>query len=167
MTASTLKPQLRHALLRNLNSKQSGKKNWLQKGFTLVELMIVIVIVGILSAVALPNFLNQTSKAKATEAKTKVSALLKQAAAEALEGTAATALTTMNTTGTGPVAVATATGQWTYTMKSGTTPTDDISATATPKSTGSAAGITAIQGCVDIQTGAIDIKQQTAEILAC
>ena len=76
MTASTLKPQLRHALLRNLSAKQSGKKNWLQKGFTLVELMIVIVIVGILSAVALPNFLSQTEKAKAAEPKTKVSALL-------------------------------------------------------------------------------------------
>jgi type IV pilus assembly protein PilA len=48
------------------------------EGFTLVELMIVIVIVGILSAVALPNFLNQTGKAKATEAITKVSALLKE-----------------------------------------------------------------------------------------
>ena len=79
MTASTLKPQLRHALLRNLNAKQSGKKNWLQKGFTLVELMIVIVIVGILSAVALPNFLNQTSKAKATEAKTLGASAAKEA----------------------------------------------------------------------------------------
>ena len=79
MTASTLKPQLRHALLRNLNAKQSGKKNLLQKGFTLVELMIVIVIVGILSAIALPNFLSQSSKAKITEPLGKVSAGLKQA----------------------------------------------------------------------------------------
>jgi type IV pilus assembly protein PilA len=51
----------------------------LQKGFTLVELMIVIVIVGILSAVALPNFLNQTSKAKATEAKTLAASAAKEA----------------------------------------------------------------------------------------
>ena len=54
-------------------------RNALEKGFTLVELMIVIVIVGILSAVALPNFLNQTNKARATEGKTQVSAVLKEA----------------------------------------------------------------------------------------
>ena len=41
--------------------------------------MIVIVIVGILSAVALPNFLSQTSKAKATEAKTLAASALKEA----------------------------------------------------------------------------------------
>ena len=51
-----------------LINRKKGR-NLLEKGFTLVELMIVIVIVGILSAVALPNFLSQTSKAKATEAK--------------------------------------------------------------------------------------------------
>ena len=60
-----------------LNRKKG--RNALEKGFTLVELMIVIVIVGILSAVALPNFLSQTSKAKATEAKTLASAALKEA----------------------------------------------------------------------------------------
>ena len=47
-------------------------------GFTLVELMIVVVIVGILSAVALPNFLSQTDKAKATEASSKISASSKR-----------------------------------------------------------------------------------------
>ena len=55
------------------------------EGFTLVELMIVIVIVGILSAIALPNFLNQTKKAAATEAKQQVSSVFKQTHAYVLE----------------------------------------------------------------------------------
>ena len=122
MTASTLKPQLRHALLRNLNAKQSDKKNWLQKGFTLVELMIVIVIVGILSAIALPNFLNQTAKAKATEAKSQMSAMFKNGSASYTEGSITTAadvcstapgpqtLFTYTCTGTLPVVLITANG---------------------------------------------------------
>jgi type IV pilus assembly protein PilA len=44
--------------------------------------MIVIVIVGVLSAVALPNFLSQAGKAKGTEAKSQASAILKNIAAE-------------------------------------------------------------------------------------
>ena len=70
-----------------LNRKKG--RNLLEKGFTLVELMIVIVIVGILSAVALPNFLNQTSKAKLTEAKVLASSYLKLYETESLESTAA------------------------------------------------------------------------------
>ena len=46
-----------------LNRKKA--RNLLEKGFTLVELMIVIVIVGVLSAVALPNFLGTKEKATA------------------------------------------------------------------------------------------------------
>jgi len=63
-----------------LASKQ--KQNVLNQGFTLVELMIVIVIVGILSSVALPSFLSQQNKAKMTESTSKISAILKAAHAE-------------------------------------------------------------------------------------
>ncbi len=42
----------------------------LAKGFTLVELMIVVAIIGILSAVAIPNFMRFQAKSRQSEAKT-------------------------------------------------------------------------------------------------
>jgi len=61
-------------ILLYLLSRRSNRLH-LQSGFTLIELLVVIVIVGILGAIALPNFLNQANKARNTEAKTYVGAI--------------------------------------------------------------------------------------------
>ena len=44
-------------------------------GFTLIELMIVVAIIGILSAIAIPNFLRYQLKSKTAEAKSNIGAI--------------------------------------------------------------------------------------------
>lgn len=44
-------------------------------GFTLLELLIVVIILGILAAIAVPNLLNQVGKARETEARTLIAAM--------------------------------------------------------------------------------------------
>jgi type IV pilus assembly protein PilA len=50
-----------------------------QKGFTLIELMIVVAIIGILAAVAIPAFINYLKKGKASEAQENLQAIYKGA----------------------------------------------------------------------------------------
>ena len=59
-----------------LNRKKG--RNLLEKGFTLVELMIVIIIVGVLSSVALPNLLGNRDRAAAQAAIGAMDAFAKQ-----------------------------------------------------------------------------------------
>ena len=145
---TSLNSKLQLALI----NRKKGR-NLLEKGFTLVELMIVIVIVGILSSVALPSFLSQTSKAKATECTSKLGAMLSQVGSEALlsvaDGDALAGQLKTDSDSTECV--------FTVSAINATTGVFDVSVDGA----GELAGEYEANGCVNYKTAARDIKSAT------
>jgi type IV pilus assembly protein PilA len=92
-----------------------------EKGFTLVELLVVIIIIGILTAVALPNFLNQSAKARQSEAKQNIGAINRVQTALRVEKTAFAS--TFDVLAIGALAAsgsAVSTGNYSYSLTSAT-----------------------------------------------
>ena len=72
-----LSPQIRWNKLKNLSLSELKEEN----GFTLVELIVVVMMIGILSSIAIPQFMSSADKAKQKEATGIIAALVKGATA--------------------------------------------------------------------------------------
>src|SRR6266704_2006184 len=113
-----------------LDGLQRGQSQMNRKGFTLIELLIVVVIIGILAAIAIPKFANTKAKAYIASMKSDLRNLVTAEEAyfaDSVKYTATTACTTPPTAGAvnfcvttgnnlGTVGLAAGNGGWAVTI---------------------------------------------------
>lgn len=109
-----------------------NNREWGKKGFTLIELMIVIAIIGILASVAIPAYWDYMKSAKASEAKIMLDAIRTNEEAYFSEKERYT--TTLANLGN-------PTAEGFYYSYAVTVTANSFTATASPNTTGSAAGL--------------------------
>ena len=161
-----------HFKLKLLDYISKKNKN-IDSAFTLVELIVVVVIIGILSSIAVPAFRNASDKARQKEASTLIATYVKAAQAyytefgsaaqnatnlsEYIQITGCNKATTTDCASTAPVAVTSGTtwnapsGAFSFVMAYGSDKT-----TFTANSTGSPQG-RGVTGCYNNATGATKV----------
>lgn len=138
-------------------------KRSIQKGFTLIELMIVVAIIGILAAVALPAYQDYTVRAKVTEGLSLASSAKLAVAENAANGAAFAAGWSVPaaTSNVGTITIATASGQITIPYTTAIAPSGSNTIILIPTSGGAlTAGTVPTGGSItwDCKTGTLAAK---------